>query len=33
MPVVSERGITLIGLTMTNLDEASAHQLALELPA
>jgi hypothetical protein len=31
MPAVEARGITLVGITVTNLDESSAHQLALPL--
>ena len=32
MPVIEARGITLVGITVTNLDDSSAHQLALPLP-
>ena len=31
MPVIEARGITLVGITVTNLDDSSAHQLALPL--
>jgi DNA polymerase-4 len=31
MPLVQERGITLVGLTLTNLDGNSANQLVLPL--
>jgi DNA polymerase-4 len=31
MPLVQQRGITLVGVTVTNLDGNSAHQLALPL--
>jgi DNA polymerase-4 len=29
MPLIAARGITLVGITVTNLDDSSAHQLAL----
>jgi hypothetical protein len=29
--VIGARGITLVGITVTNLDDSSAHQLALPL--
>jgi DNA polymerase-4 len=32
MPVIAARGVTLVGITVTNLDDSSAHQLALPLP-